>query len=136
MPPAWSVQAFERESSGPTSGSHATVVSDSPRGIARGEGAVGSLRDPRGSYAGTLLAVDESSRAFGGQMRSVPGITTAMDHPLGVELLGDENQLDRMETGKPFAQLRRAGVTTAAMKESLHRRNAELKSTTRRAACW
>lgn len=66
----------------------------------------------------------------------MPGITTAMDHPLGVELLGDENQFDRMEVGKHFAQLRQAGVTTAAMEGSLHRRNAELKSTTRRAACW
>ena len=76
------------------------MVSDSSRGIARGGGAVGSLRGPRGSYAETLLAVDESSRASGEQMRGVPGITTAMDHPLGWKLLGGENQLDRMEAGK------------------------------------
>ena len=68
-------------------------------------------------------------------MRGVPGITTAMDHPLGVELLGDENQLDRVKAGKPFAQLRQAGVTTAAMEESRCRRNAGLKSTTCRDAC-
>ena len=59
-----------------------------------------------------------------------------MDHPLGVELLGDENQLDRVVAGKPSAQLRRTGGTTAAMEESLRRRNAELKSTTCRNAWW
>ena len=69
-------------------------------------------------------------------MRGPPGITMAMDHPLGVELLGDEIQFDQVVAGKPSSQLRQAGVTTAAMEGSLHRRNAELKSTTRRAACW
>ena len=64
-------------------------------------------------------------------MRGVPGITTAMDHPLGVELLGGENQLDRVKAGKPFAQLRPAGMTAAAMEEALRRRIATPKSTTR-----
>ena len=68
-------------------------------------------------------------------MRGVRGITTAMDHPLGVELLGGENQLDRVKAGKPFAQLRRARVTMAAIEESHCPRNAELKSTTCRDVC-
>ena len=68
-------------------------------------------------------------------MRGVLGITTAMDHPLGVDLLGNENQLDRVKAGKPFVQLWQTGVTTAAMEESLCRRNAELKSTTCRDVC-
>jgi len=70
-----------------------------------------------------------------GQMRGVRGIGTAMEHPLGVELLGDENQLDRVKAGKPFTQLRQARVTTAAIEESHRPRNAELKSTTCRDVC-
>ena len=64
---------------------------------------VGSLRNPCASLAGTLRVVDEISFASGEQTRGRTGITTATDLPFGVVLLGDENQFDGVEAGKPFA---------------------------------
>ena len=46
-------------------------------------------------------------------------------------LVGDEKQLDGVEAGKPFAQLQRAGMTTATMDEILRQRDAELKAVVR-----
>ena len=55
---------------------------------------VGSLRNLRASFTGTLLVVDESTLVSGEWMRGLPGITTATGVPPGVALLGDEHQLD------------------------------------------
>ena len=91
---------------------------------------VGSLRNLRASFTGTLLVVDESTFVSGEWMRGLPGITTATGVPPGVALLGDEHQLDGVEASKPFARLRQGGMMAAAME-----RIAKLKSTTCRDAC-
>ena len=46
-------------------------------------------------------------------------------------LVGDEKQLDAVDAGKPFAQLQRAGMTTARMDEIMRQRDAELKEAVR-----
>ena len=96
---------------------------------------VGSLRNLRASFTGTLLVVDESTFVSGEWMRGLPGITTATGVPPGVALLGDEHQLDGVEASKPFARLRQGGMMAAAMEENFRQRIAKLKSTTCRDAC-
>ena len=51
-------------------------------------------------------------------------------HPR-VVLVGDEKQLDAVDAGKPFAQLQRAGMTTARMDEIMRQRDEELKEAVR-----
>ena len=99
-------------------------------GIAGGRDMVGSLRNLRASFTGTLLVVDESTFVSGEWMRGLPGITTATGVPPGVALLGDEHQLDGVEASKPFARLRQGGMMAAAMEENFRQRIAKLKSTT------
>ena len=99
-------------------------------GIAEGRATPRSLRDLRTAHAKTVLVLDESSLASSEQMRGLLRIATAMRLPR-VVLVGDEKQLDGVEAGKPFAQLQRAGMTTAAMEEIVRQRDAELKDAVR-----
>ena len=99
-------------------------------GFAEGRGTARSLREMRKTHAKTILVVDESSLASSEQMRGLLRIATALRLPR-VVLVGDEKQLDGVEAGKPFAQLQRAGMTTAAMEEILRQRDAELKEAVR-----
>ena len=92
-------------------------------------------RSLRGSHAGTLTRFDKSLRASGGQTRGVPGITTAMNHSIEVEPLGDENQFDRVKAGMRFAQHRLAGMTVATIEMIFRQRSARMKSSTCRDAC-
>ena len=55
-----------------------------------------------------------------------PGAATALRLPR-VVLVGDEKQLDGVDAGKPFSQLRKAGMTTAVMGEILRQRNEKLR---------
>ena len=71
--------------------------------------------------------VDESSLASSAQMRNLMRIATALRLPR-VVLVGDEKQLGAVEAGKPFAQLKAAGMQTAVMDDILRQRNAELKA--------
>ena len=49
----------------------------------------------------------------------------------GTVLVGDEKQLDGVEAGKPFAQLKSAGMETAVMDEILRQRDMELREAVR-----
>ena len=99
-------------------------------GFAEGRGTARSLRDMRKTHAKTILVVDESSLASSEQMRGLLRIAAAL-RLLRVVLVGDEKQLDGVEAGKPFAQLQRAGMTTATMDEILRQRDTELKEAVR-----
>ena len=95
-------------------------------GIAHGRGTAEGLRKLRAANAKTLLVVDESSLASSEQMRNLMRIATALRLPR-VVLVGDEKQLGAVEAGKPFAQLRAAGMTTAVMDDIVRQRDAALK---------
>ena len=99
-------------------------------GFAEGRGTARSVREMRKTHAKTILVVDESSLASSEQMRGLLRIATALRLPR-VVLVDDEKQLDGVEAGKPFAQLQRAGMTTAAMEEILRQRDTELKEAVR-----
>ena len=95
-------------------------------GIAAGRGSAKGLRDLRSSFRKTLLVVDETSLASTAQMRNLLRIATTLRVPR-VVLVGDEKQLDGVEAGKPFAQLKRAGMQTVVMDEIVRQRDAVLK---------
>ncbi len=99
-------------------------------GVAHGRGTAAGLRKLRAANAKTMLVVDESSLASSEQMRNLLRIATALRLPR-VVLVGDEKQLGAVEAGKPFAQLRAAGMTTAVMDDILRQRDAELKAAVR-----
>ena len=96
-------------------------------GIAHGRGTAEGLRRLRAANARTMLVVDESSLASSAQMRNLLRIATALRLPR-VVLVGDERQLGAVEAGKPFEQLKAAGMTTAVMDDIVRQRDAELKA--------
>ena len=99
-------------------------------GIAEGRGTAAGLRKLRAANAKTVLVVDESSLASSAQMKNLLRIATALRLPR-VVLVGDEKQLGAVEAGKPFAQLKAAGMTTAVMDDIVRQRDAELKAAVR-----
>ncbi len=99
-------------------------------GIIEGRGTVKGLRQLRTSFSKTVLVVDESSLASSEQMRGLLKAATTLRVPR-VVLVGDEKQLGAVEAGKPFEQLRRAGMQTAVMDEILRQRDQELKEAVR-----
>ncbi len=99
-------------------------------GIAHGRGTAAGLRKLRAANAKTVLVVDESSLASSEQMKNLLRIATALRLPR-VVLVGDEKQLGAVEAGKPFEQLKAAGMTTAVMDDILRQRDAELKAAVR-----
>ena len=99
-------------------------------GIIKGRGAATGLRNMRASFSKTVLVVDESSLASSEQMRGLLRVATTLRVPR-VVLVGDEKQLGAVEAGKPFEQLRRAGMQTAVMDEILRQRDMELKEAVR-----
>ena len=99
-------------------------------GIVEGRATPRSLRELRAAQARTVLVVDESSLASSEQMRGLLRIATALRLPR-VVLVGDEKQLDGVEAGKPFAQLKAAGMATAAVDEIVRQRDVDLKEAVR-----
>ena len=88
------------------------------------------LRNMRDRFSKTVLVVDESLLASSEQMRGLLRIATTLRVPR-VVLVGDEKQLGAVEAGKPFEQLRRAGMQTAVMDEVLRQRDMELREAVR-----
>ena len=99
-------------------------------GVVEGRATPRSLRELRAAQAGTVLVVDESSLASSEQMRGLLRIATALRLPR-VVLVGDEKQLDGVAAGKPFAQLKSAGMETAVMDEILRQRDMDLREAVR-----
>ncbi len=99
-------------------------------GIIEGRGTARGLRHLRAQFAKTVLVVDESSLASSEQMRGLLRVATTL-RLARVVLVGDEKQLGAVEAGKPFAQLRVAGMQTVVMDEILRQRDAELKEAVR-----
>ncbi len=99
-------------------------------GIIEGRGTARGLRHLRAQFAKTVLVVDESSLASSEQMRGLLRAATTL-RLARVVLVGDEKQLGAVEAGKPFAQLRAAGMQTLVMDEILRQRDAELKEAVR-----
>ncbi len=99
-------------------------------GIVEGRGTARGLRNMRDRFSKTVLVVDESSLASSEQMRGLLRVATTLQVPR-VMLVGDEKQLGAVEAGKPFEQLRRAGMQTAVMDEILRQRDMELREAVR-----
>ena len=99
-------------------------------GIIERRGTTKGLRNLRGQFAKTVLVVDESSLASSEQMRGLLRAATRL-RLARVVLVGDEKQLGAVEAGKPFAQLRQAGMQTVVMDEIVRQRDAELKEAVR-----
>jgi len=99
-------------------------------GVIECRGTTKGLRNLRGQFAKTVLVVDESSLASSEQMRGLLRAATTLRFAR-VVLVGDEKQLGAVEAGKPFAQLRAAGMQTVVMDEIVRQRNAELKEAVR-----
>ena len=96
-------------------------------GIAHGRGTAAGLRKLRAANAKTMLVVDESSLASSEQVKNLLRIATTLRLPR-VVLVGDEKQLGAVEAGKPFEQLKAAGMQTAVMDDIVRQRDAELKA--------
>ena len=88
----------------------------------------GNLSDPtsldraRSDYAGTVLAVDESSMIGTVQMEALLGIAKTLG-VARVVLTGDTKQLRAVDAGQPFRVLQKAGMATARMDEVLRQRD-------------
>ena len=88
----------------------------------------GNLSDPasldraRRDYAGTVLAVDESSMIGTVQMEALLRITKTLG-VARVVLTGDTKQLRAVDAGQPFRVLQKAGMATARMDEVLRQRD-------------
>ena len=88
----------------------------------------GNLSDPasldraRRDYAGTVLAVDESSMIGTVQMEALLRITNTLG-VARVVLTGDTKQLRAVDAGQPFRVLQKAGMATARMDEVLRQRD-------------
>ena len=96
-------------------------------GVAEGRLTAEGARDMRRAFSKTMLVVDEGSLASTVQARDLLRIARELRIPR-VVLVGDEKQLDAVDAGKPFAQLQRAGMKTAAMDEILRQRDPDLKA--------
>ena len=101
---------------------HAGVIEC--RGTSRG------IRRLRGQFAKTVLVADESSLASSEQMRGLLRAATTL-RLARVVLVGDEKQLGAVEAGRPFAQLRAAGMQTVVMNEIVRQRDVDLKAAVR-----
>ena len=99
-------------------------------GIIEGRGTARGLHNLRSQFSKTMLVVDESSLASSEQMRGLLRAATILRLPR-VVLVGDEKQLGAVEAGKPFAQLKAAGMRTAVMDDILRQRDAKLKEAVR-----
>ena len=99
-------------------------------GIAEGRGSADGLKRLRAANAKNMLVVDESSLVSSEQIRNLLRIATTLRIPR-VVLVGDERQLGAVEAGKPFAQLKAAGMQTAVMDDIVRQRDAELKAAIR-----
>ena len=99
-------------------------------GLIEGRGTAKGLRHLRSRFAKTLLVVDESSLASSEQMRGLLRAATTL-RLARVVLVGDEKQLGAVEAGKPFGQLRAAGMQTVVMDEIVRQRDAELREAVR-----
>ena len=88
----------------------------------------GNLSDPdsldraRRDYAGTVLAVDESSMIGTVQMEALLRITKTLG-VARIVLTGDTKQLRAVDAGQPFRVLQKAGMATARMDEVLRQRD-------------
>ena len=88
----------------------------------------GNLCDPasldraRRDYAGTVLAVDESSMIGTVQMEALLRISKTLG-VARVVLTGDTRQLRAVDAGQPFRVLQKAGMATARMDEVLRQRD-------------
>ena len=99
-------------------------------GLAAGRGTPKGLWNLRAAFDKTLLVVDESALASTKQVRDLLKVATVLWIPR-VVLVGDEKQLDGVEAGAPFAQLKRAGTRTVVMDEIMRQRDADLKEAVR-----
>ena len=99
-------------------------------GIVEGRGTATGLRNMRDRFSKTVLVVDESWLASSEQMRGLLRIATTLRIPR-VVLVGDEKQLGAVEAGKPFEQVRQAGMQTVVMDEILRQRDMELREAVR-----
>ncbi len=99
-------------------------------GIIEGRGTARGLRNMRARFSKTMLVVDESSLASSEQMRGLLKAATALRVPR-VVLVGDEKQLGAVEAGKPFAQLKAAGMRTAVMDDIVRQRDEALQEAVR-----
>ena len=95
-------------------------------GVAQGRLSRRGERDLRAAFRKTVLVVDEGSLASTVQARDLLRIANRLRMPR-VVIVGDEKQLDAVDAGKPFAQLQKAGMTTAVMDEILRQKDSELR---------
>ncbi len=95
-------------------------------GVARGRLSRKGARELRAAFRKTVLVVDEGSLASTAQARDLLRIANTLRIPR-VVLVGDEKQLDAVDAGKPFAQLQKAGMTTAVMDEIVRQKDPELR---------
>lgn len=83
--------------------------------------------DLKREFRDKIIIVDESSLASTIQMRDLLAITDTLE-PKKVVLVGDIKQLDAVDAGTAFAQLQKAGMTTAVMDRIMRQRNPDLKA--------
>ena len=96
-------------------------------GVAEGRLTKKGEREMRAAFRKTVLVVDEGSLASTVQARDLLRIANVLRIPR-VVLVGDAKQLDAVDAGKPFAQLRAAGMKTATMDQIMRQRDADLKA--------
>ena len=95
-------------------------------GVAAGRLTKTGEKEMRAAFGKTVLVVDEGSLASTVQARDLLRIADRLRIPR-VVLVGDAKQLDAVDAGKPFAQLKAAGMRTAVMDEIMRQRDPDLK---------
>ena len=123
-PSAAAVRALRRESGLParTLQGFLSRYRDVADGTASDEG----IARLRGTFAGSVLVLDEASMAGTVQVRSLMRIADRVGAARLV-LVGDTRQLRAVEAGQPFRQLQEAGMPTAVMDDVLRQRTPHLR---------
>ena len=123
-PSAAAVRALRRESGLParTLQGFLSRYRDVADGTASDEG----IARLRGTFAGSVLVLDEASMAGTVQMRSLMRIADRVG-AARLALVGDTRQLRAIEAGQPFRQLQEAGMPTAVMDDVLRQRTPRVR---------
>ena len=123
-PSAAAVRALRRESGLPARTLQGFL--SRYRDVADGTASAEGLARLRGTFAGSVLVLDEASMAGTVQMRSLMRIADRVG-AARLALVGDTRQLRAIEAGQPFRQLQEAGMPTAVMDDVLRQRTPRVR---------
>jgi conjugative relaxase-like TrwC/TraI family protein len=94
-------------------------------GVIHGRATQSGIKDMKEEFKKTIIVLDEASLASTSQINGLMKISKELD--VRVVLAGDIKQIEAVESGKPFYQLQRFGMSTACMSEIIRQDSLKLK---------